>query len=144
MFSLTEEVGRYLFGLRQNESVVLIIEEQQLFFPNLVNLSRDDLSHFLFILVIKVVFLQLQYLGGQCLTKIEYGTTAKMLKRNFIGQLFTHFKIRVNFQCFRKCNLQIGVFQLIILNDGTIAPYLKVSLVGIDNNIIIFVCAVRF
>ena len=144
MFSLAEEIGRDLFSLWQYQFIVLIIEQQQLFFPNLVHLSRDDLSHLLLVLVVKVVFLQLQYLGGQRLTKIEYGATAKMLKRNLIGHLFSHFKIGVDFQCLREGNLQIGIFQLIIFHDGTVAPYLKVSLVGVDNDIIVFVRAVRF
>ncbi len=80
MLSLAEEIAGYLFGLGQDQLIVLIVEQQQLLFPDLIDLSRDDLTHFLLVLVVKVVFLQLQDLRCQCLAQVEDGTASEMFK----------------------------------------------------------------
>ncbi|MPN06678.1 hypothetical protein SDC9_153934 [bioreactor metagenome] len=140
MLSLAEKITGYLLRFGQNQFVVFIIEQQQLFFPYLINLSRDNLAHLFFVLVVQVVLLQLQNLGCQGLAQVKNGAASEMLKRHLVGHLFTHFKVLVNFQSFRQGDFQVGIFELIIFHDGSVAPDLQVSLVGVDDDVVILVC----
>ena len=144
MLSLAEEIGGYLLRLGQNKLVVFIVEEQQLFLPYLVNLTRYNLTDLLLVLVVQIVLFQFQNFGCQCLTEIEYGTPAEMFKLYLVGHLFAHFKIRVNLQCLRKGDLQVGILQFIIFHNGAVTPYFKIPLVGVDDDIIIFISTAGF
>ena len=84
-------VGRNLLCLRQVQFITLIIDEQHLTLPHLVNLSRNYLSDLVLILIIQGVVLQFQNLRSQSLTQVQNGTTAKLLEvhllRNFLANL---------------------------------------------------------
>ena len=60
--ALVVVVGRNLLTLRQVELVALIVDEQHLALPNLVNLSADNLSDLVLVFLVQRVVLQLQNL----------------------------------------------------------------------------------
>ena len=76
-------VCRNLLLLRQVKFVALIVNEQYFALPNLIDLSADNLSDAILVLVIQLVMFQLQNLRSQCLAEVQNGTTAKLLEVNF-------------------------------------------------------------
>ena len=71
-------VGGYLLSLGQVELVALIIHEQHLALPYLINLAADHLSDLVLILLIERVVLELENLRCQCLAEVQDGAAAEL------------------------------------------------------------------
>jgi hypothetical protein len=71
-----------LLSLWKDKLVVLIIHDKNLTLPGLINLTRDDLTHTILILVVKAIMLKLENLTCKCLTKVKDGTTTELSEIN--------------------------------------------------------------
>ena len=92
-----------------------------------------------FIFGIKTVFLQFKYLRGQSLTQVQDRTATEIREMHLIGNLFTHLAVRINRTCLRQGQLQIRILQFVISHDLTVSPDLEISLLRIDNHIVILI-----
>ena len=68
----------YLLTLRQNQFVVLVINEQHLALPHLINLGADNLTHAILILIVERVVLQLKNLRCKSLAQVKYCTATEL------------------------------------------------------------------
>ena len=68
--ALTIVIGRDLVLLGQIEFVTLLIEEQHLFLPYLIEFARNDLSHHVAVFEIEALFLQLKDFRSERLTEV--------------------------------------------------------------------------
>ena len=68
--ALAIDISRNLLTLRKNQLVVLIVNDKHLTLPNLINLTRNNLSYAILVFIIERIVLQFQYLWSQRLTKI--------------------------------------------------------------------------
>ena len=69
-----------LLTLRQMELIALIVDQQHLTLPDLINLTADHLTDTILVLLIQRVVLQFEDLRSQCLTEVQNGTTAELLE----------------------------------------------------------------
>ena len=68
--ALTIVIGRDLVLLGQIEFVTLLIEEQHLFLPYLIEFAGNDLSHHVAVFEIEALFLQLKDFRSERLTEV--------------------------------------------------------------------------
>ena len=58
--------------------VVVVVDEEHLALPHLVNLGRDELAHPVLIFIVEGVVLKLENLAGKGLAKGKDGTAAEL------------------------------------------------------------------
>ena len=61
-FTFTVKISRDLFCFREQQLITLVIQQQDLLLPYLVNIGCDDIADFILILSKQTVFLQFKYL----------------------------------------------------------------------------------
>ena len=139
--SLAIVIRRDLLRFRQQQLVALVIQQQHLLLPYLIHLSGNDMIDLVLIFSVKTIFLQLKYLRGQCLTQVQDRTTAEICKMHLIGHLFTHLTVRINRACLRQGQLQVRILQFVISYDLTVSPDLEITLLRVDDHIVILIRA---
>ena len=137
--TLTILVRRNLLCLRQYHLVVLIVNEQHLALPDLINLARDNLSHAVLILVIQRVVFQFQNLRSQRLAQVQDSTAAKLGKFDRLRHILAHLIVMFNLLRLAQRDFLVLVLHLAICHNNTVAINLKVALVGIHDNIEVLV-----
>ena len=60
-FTFTVKISRDLFCFREQQLITLVIQQQDLLLPYLVNIGCDDIADFILILSKQTVFLQFKY-----------------------------------------------------------------------------------
>ena len=82
--------------------------------------------------------------GHQVLTQGQDSAATQVHDLDFLGYFLAHFEVVLDLAGFRQRDLRGRVFHRTVLDHDTVAPYLKVALVGIDHDIEIVVGAVFF
>ena len=142
--ALVIDIARYLFHLGQYELVVLVVNHEHLALPYLIYLAGDYLSYAVFIFVVKRIVLQFENLGSQSLSKIEDGAASELSKIDTLGNVLSHFVVGLYLPCLCQGNLFVVVLHLTVGHNHTVAVYLEVALVRIDNDIEVLVTAEYF
>ena len=88
--------------------------------------------------------LEFQDFAGQCLAEGQDGAAAKLGEVDFFAHLFAHFIVGVNLLCGREGNLAVFVLQFVVGHYFAVAVDFKVALVGVDNDVEVFVGAKDF
>ena len=74
--------------------------------------------------------LQFEDLGCQCLTKVQDGTTAKLIEINLLAHILAYLVVWLNLLSFGKGDFLVLILYLTIGNNYTVAINLEVTLVG--------------
>ncbi len=137
--ALAIEVVGDLLRLGQREIVVVIVADQHLALPHLIDLAGDDLAHLLRILLEECGLFQIEDARCQILTQRQHGATAELGHVDLVGILVAHLVGGVDRLDLRHRNLGVGVLDRPVLDDGTVAPDLQIALLGVDDDVEILV-----
>ena len=135
--TLSVEVRRDLVLLRQVELVPLFVQQQDLFLPYLVQLTRHDLATHIFIMLIERLFLQFEDLRCQRLTEIEDHTATERSQLYLIRYLFTDLCLLIQQQCIAQRDLRVGIRYVAIFHHQTVAVNLQIALIGVHDDRIV-------
>ena len=124
--------------------ITLIVHQQHLTLPNLINLTTDNGVHLVLVLLIERVMLQFQNLRGKGLTQIQDSTTAELLEVHLLTHLLTNLIVWLNFLCLAQGDFLILILHLTIGNHHTVTVNLKVPLVGVHNHIKVLIRTKHF
>ena len=93
--------------------------------------SSDEFFEFL----INGIVVILMYLGDEILSQGQDRTTAELTDFHLFGNLFPYLKVRFYFECLAQWYLCIGILHHTVIYNNTVAPYLYVALIGVDDDI---------
>ena len=141
--ALAVNVCGNLLRLRQYQLVVLIIHQQHLALPDLIDLGRNHLTHLVLIFIIERIVLQFQYLRCQRLTQCKDGTTTELGEIDTLRHLLTHFVVGLYLERILKADLLVFILHLTIGYYRTVAIDFKVALVGVHDDIKVLVTAIN-
>jgi len=91
-----------------------------------------------------MVFFKFHNATGKILTQIQNSSATKLSEFYLVGYFFSDFIISINFFGFFQCNLQVRIFKILVSNDCSVSPNLKVTLIDVNDHIEVFICAVCF
>ena len=131
------EIGRNLILLRQVEFITFFVEQQHLFLPNLIEFTGNNLADHLFVLLVEALFLELQDLRSQRLTKVQNHTTTEGSHVHFVGYFLTYFGFVIELERIAERNLGVRIRHIIIFHHQTVTIYLKVTFVRVYNHVIV-------
>ena len=137
--ALTVVVRWNLLGLWQVKLVALVVDEQYLTLPHLVNLSADNLSHLVLVLLVQRVVLQFQNLRGQGLAQVQDGTATELLEVYFLRNLLAYLVVGFYLLCLCQADFLVLVLYLTVSHHNTVAVNLEVTLVGVYNHVVVLV-----
>jgi len=137
--TLPVKIRRYLFGFRQQQLITVVIDQQHLLFPNLVNFGTYQFAYFIFISIVYGIFLQIENLRSQCLAQVQNSSTTEFLEMHLVGHLLADLEIGVGFPSFRQRNLQITVGHRSVFHNLTVTPYFEIPLRRIHDYIEVFI-----
>ena len=143
-FALTEEVAGDLLALGQQQLVAFLVEQQHFLVPYLVDLGRDDVAYHVLVLVVEGVVLQLEDARGEGLAQRQYGAAAELREVDGLRHVLAHFVVVGNLACLAQADLHVGVFDLVVLDDGAVAVDFEVALVGVYDDVVVLVRALHF
>ena len=137
--SLMEEVAGNLLTLRQQQLVVLIVNEKRLVLPSLIDFGRDNLAHAILVFVVERVVFEFEHFARQRLAERQDGAAAKLSKLDGLTHFFAHFVIFVDFVGCAERNLFVVVGHFAVGHDFAITIDLAVAFVGVDNHVEVFI-----
>ncbi len=140
--ALAIHVAGDLLALGQDELVVVVVDKEHFALPHLIDLSGHDLADLVLVFVVKLIVLELQHLAGQCLTQRENGTAAELGEVDRLRHFLTHLVVGLYLACVGETDLFVFVSHLAVSDNHTVAVNLKVTFVGVDDDIKVFVAAV--
>ena len=132
-------VVRNLLALGQDELVVLVVNQQHLALPHLIDLARDNLSHAVLVLVVERVVNQFQHFRSQCLTQVQDSTASELGKVHALRHFLAHLVVVLNLLGVRQRNLLVLVLHFTVGHDHTVAINLKIALVRVHNDVEVLV-----
>ena len=141
--SLAVIIGRDLVLLRQVHLVAFLVQEEHLTLPHLIELAGNDLTDHLCVLEVEVLLLQLQDFRSQGLTQVENHTTTEGLHIDLIGKVLADFDLGVGLTCLAQRDLGLRICYIVILHYQTVTIDLQVTLVGVNDDIVVCVRAVH-
>ena len=100
--TLTIGVRRNLVALHQVELVTLIVHEEHFALPHLVNLTADNGTHLILVLLIEGIMIEFQDLRSQCLTQVQDSTTTELGEVNSLTHLLAYLVVGLNLLSFGK------------------------------------------
>ena len=125
--------------------VAFFIQQQNLFFPDLVNFTIYDFANAVFVFFDKNIFLQVVDAACQRLFSCKDRSSSKFfLNINFLIQFFTYLVIRFNFYrvfIFHFCK---RVVKIIVVNDGSSAENFQIAFLIVYNNVKVFIRTIFF
>ena len=142
--ALAVEIVGYLLRLGQNQLVLLVVENQHLFFPYLINFAGDDLADLFRILLVKAGLLQIENARGEVLAQRQHGATAERGEFDLVGVFVSNLVGGVDGLDLRDGNLCVGVFDGVVLDDRAVAPDFEVAFLGVDDDVEILVRFILF
>ena len=92
---------------------------------------------------VDVLFLQFQNLRCESLPQVQYHAAAERRELHFVGYLFAHFGLVVYLACVADAYLCFRIGHIVVVHHKAVAVNLKVSLVGVDDDIVVGVRAVH-
>src|SRR5574344_24815 len=134
-------VSRYLLRLRQMQLVTLIIDEQHFALPHLIDLSTYHLSHSILIFLIERVMLQFQDFRSQCLTQVQDSAATELREVHFLTHFLTHFIVRFYLLSIFQADFLVIILHFAVCHNNTVTVYLEVTLVRIDDDVIVLIAA---
>ena len=137
--ALAVVVVRDLLGLGQQEFVLLVVEDEHLLFPNLVDLARDEFADLLRVFAVKVGLFELQNARGEVLAQRQHRAAAERGELHLVGVFVADFVGGVDRLDLRDCDLHVGVLDGAVLDDRAVAPDLEVALLGVDDDVEVLV-----
>ena len=137
--ALTILITWNLLALRENQLIILFVNKQNLTLPSLINLTRDNLTNTVLILVIERVMLQLKNLRSQCLTKVQDSTATELIEVNLLTYILTYFIVCLYLTCICKAYFLILILNLSISHNHTVTVNLEVALIRVYNHVEVFV-----
>ena len=126
-------LSRNLLRLRQAELVSVLIEDEHLLGPGLVDLAGEDLSDLVGVLVVEIGLLDVHDPSLKVLADIENAPSSEILELHLSRECLSEFVVVSFLIDFRKGNL--GVRILDGLHDFEILVDLAVSLVHVDDDV---------
>ena len=91
----------------------------------------------LFVLLVEALFLKLQDLRSQRLTKVQNHTTTEGSHVHFVGYLLTYFGFVIELERIAERNLGVRIRHIIIFHHQTVTIDLKVTFVRVYNHVIV-------
>ena len=135
--ALAVVIGRDLVLLGQIEFVTLLIEEQHLFLPYLIEFAGNDLSHHIAVSEIEALFLQLKDFRSERLTEVEDHSASERRQLYFVRYLFANLRLIVELERIAECNLGVGISHIAVLHHQTVTINLQVTFVRVDDDHIV-------
>ena len=89
-----EEVAGDLLALGEVELVLLVVHEEGLALPRLVDFGADEFAHAVLVLVVERVVLEFEDFSGQCLSEGEDGAASEVGEVDFLCHVFAHLVVR--------------------------------------------------
>ena len=142
-FALTEEIAWNLFLAGKEQFVAFLVHEKRLAFPCLIHFCTDDFSLAVFVLIVQSVVLQLHDSAGKGLSELKDGTASELGHVDELADFFANLVVLVNLLCFTQRDFLVLVVHFAIGNNHTIVVDLEVALVGIDDDVVVLVCAMH-
>ena len=140
--ALAIEIVGNLLAFGENQLVLVVVENQHLLFPDLVNLAGDDFADFLGILLVKVGLFEVEDARSEVLPERQDGTAPERRELDFIGILVADLVGGVDGLDLRNGDLRIGILDGSVLDDRAVAPDFEVALLGVDDDVEILVALV--
>ena len=129
---------------RQEQFVAFLIKQEDFFFPDLVDLGSDYRADHFRIFGIEAVFLQLQNLGGQCLSQVEDSPTAELQEIHLVSHVLANLIRFIYLLSLAERDLAVRVGDFVIGDDFPVPIYLKVPFIRVYDNIIVVIRAEHF
>ena len=139
--ALVEEVTGNLLLFRQDQLVLVLVNEKHLALPYLMDFGSDDFSFYLFEFGIDSIFLEVEDLRLQGLTEIKDGAASEFLEKYLFGHFLSYLAFRVDLACLRKTDLHVFVLDFSVGNHLEVLVDLAVSLVGVHDDVEVLVRA---
>ena len=95
--AFVEEVAGYLLAFGQVKLVVLVVHEQGLALPCLIDLGGDEFAHAVFVFVVEGVVFEFEDFAGQGLTECQDGASSELGEVDGLADLLAHFVVGVDF-----------------------------------------------
>ena len=144
-FALAEKVAGDGFAFGQDQLVLVLVEQQDLLAPCLIDFGRDQLAFDFFEFCVDSFFLQVKYLGLESLAQVEDGTASEVGENDLLGVLFADFCFGVVVgPCVAQRDLQVGVGHFSVGHHFQVLEYLHVALVGVHDHVEVLVRAEHF
>ncbi len=125
--------------LGQDQFVFVLVEDQHLPFPDLVDLAGDDLAHLLRIFLVEAGLLQIEDARREILTQRQHRAAAERRELDLIGILVAHLVGRIDGLHLRDGDLRVGILHLAVGHHRAVAPDFEVALFGVDNHVEVFI-----
>ncbi len=143
--TLAEEVAGDRLAFGKQKLVFVVVEQQSLARPCLINLSGDQFALKLLEFVVDSLFLQIEYLRLERLAKGEYGAAAEVGEEYLAGVLVAYLGVGILIGlCVGQSDLQVGIGHSAVLHHFEILEDLHVALVGVEDHIEIDIGAEHF
>ena len=139
--AFAERIGRYLLLARKHQFILVLVVYYGHLWAHMVCLSCYYSSLEVFETFENGSVVVLEYTGHEVLAKRQYGAASEVFYLHFLGYFLTHFKVVLYLAGFRKRHFSHRVFDLSVGNHDTVAPYLKVPLVGVYHDVEVVVRA---
>ena len=131
--TLLEVLARNLLHLRKFQFIALVVKENNLLSPGLMNLSGEELSDHILIFIIKIGLLEVHDSTLKILPDIEDTPAAEVLHLDFLREGLAYLVVVAVGVHLLKRNLLVRILH--ILDDFPVPINLAVSLVDVDDDV---------
>ena len=142
--ALAVEVVGNLLGLGKDQLVLLVVEDEHLPLPDLIDFARHDLADLLRVLLVEAGLLQVEDARGEVLPQRQHRAAAERRELDLVGVFVADLVGRVDGLHLRHGDLHVGILHGAVLHDGPVAPDFEVALLGVDDDVEILVRFVLF
>ena len=136
---LAEIICRNLLATWKSKLIAFLIHKHDLTLPYLIYLGCCNASDEILVFVIELIFLQLENLCSKSLTEIKDCTTTELFKVDLLREILSNLNVCNCLASLTQRYLHILILELIVSNNGAVLPDLEISLVRVDNDIIVLV-----
>ena len=142
--AVVEKVARYLLVLRKQQFCAVLINQERLALPCLIDFGGHELALALLVLIEEGVVFEFEDFAGERLAKGKDGAATKVGKLDGLADFFAHFVVRVNLTGLAQGDFLVGVGDVAVFHHFAITVDFAVALVRVDDNIEVFVGTVDF
>ena len=138
------EVVGNLLRLGEYQLVLLVVEDQHLLLPHLIDLAGDDLADLLRVFLVEAGFFEVEDARCEVLAQRQHGPAAERFEPHLIGVLVADLVGGVDGLHLRHGDLHLRILDRTVFHHDAVAPDFEVALLGVDDHVEVVVRLVLF
>ena len=127
----------------QQQLVAFLVHEQGLALPGLIDFGADDFAFAVLVLVVERVVLQFHDAAGQCLPELQDGAASELRHIYALAHFLAFLVVVLYLPCLAQRDFLVLVGYLAVRHDDAVVVDFKVTLVGIDDDVVVLVGTVH-